>query len=249
MTERPILYTPDNIAAIYDGRKTQTRRMCTSHALPGAPKAFRPYEYENSNGKTVFGFDGGEEHLEFVCKYGRVGDRLWIREVHYKWGYWVVDTATGKLSFSHTDKAKFLYGDERPTSNVAENRKTSEEAWHKRSPLFMEKKYARKWLVITDIRVERLNNITDAEAIKEGVFFTDYGTMCYHPKPCPLPENHGFHQQKNGWSAKKTTSDSQCLGNARMGFANLWNSINGWDGPKSWDANPYVWVIEFEVVK
>jgi hypothetical protein len=105
-------------------------------------------------------------------------------------------------------------------------------------------------LEIADIRVERLQDITDEDAKSEGVFFKDYGRMCFHKgsvRPvgdCTAPEN--THPKYNGWSWKETSGPGECLGSARFGFANLWNHVNG---VNAWEANPWVWVVEFKRVE
>ena len=103
-------------------------------------------------------------------------------------------------------------------------------------------------LEITDVRVERLQDISDEQAIAEGCFFTDYGRKCGHgglgwrdATACEYPDTH--HPQRDGWMWDKTTSHEQCLGAPRWAFANLWNSTGG-----NWDANPWVWSISFKQV-
>ncbi|MNV92582.1 hypothetical protein D3C71_1871960 [compost metagenome] len=102
-------------------------------------------------------------------------------------------------------------------------------------------------LEITAVRVERLQDISDDQAKDEGCFFTDYGLQCFHGGTgwkdvgdCPAKVGH---QQRNGWAWDKTTSHEQCLFTPRFAFANLWNATGG-----DWDANPWVWVVEFKRV-
>jgi len=102
-------------------------------------------------------------------------------------------------------------------------------------------------LEITDVRVERLQDISEDQAKAEGCFFTDYGQQCAHGGTgwkdigiCPAVVGH---QQRTGWAWDKTTSHEECLGSPRWAFANLWNATGG-----DWDANPWVWVVEFKRV-
>jgi hypothetical protein len=85
--------------------------------------------------------------------------------------------------------------------------------------IFMPKKYARIWLRIKDVYPEKLQNISEADAKAEGVLASD--TV----------------QMNNG---------SPCY---TIPFYELWKSIHGIDNPKSWESNPWVWVIKFERVK
>lgn len=101
--------------------------------------------------------------------------------------------------------------------------------WH--PSIHMPKEAARIWLKVTDVRVERLQEITEEQACMEG---TDpWDEACY--------ENNGWHP---------TFSDPDSGGDPNMvdGFHKLWNStIKKSDLDRyGWDANPWVWVIEFE---
>jgi len=117
---------------------------------------------------------------------------------------------------------------------------------HWNSSIHMPRWASRILLEITAVRVERLQDITEGDAQAEGAFFTDYGRRCHHAGPprdaseCPEPDEH--HPQCAGWSMVPTDSHEQCLLCPRMAFANLWDSING---AGSWEANPWVWVVDF----
>jgi hypothetical protein len=99
----------------------------------------------------------------------------------------------------------------------------------------MKQEHSRLTLLIKEIRVERLADISEEDAIAEGMFFTDYGKNCYG-------------QQEAGWSWKKNKSFSECLGSAYWAFANKWNATHKKPEAK-FEANPWVWSIQFEVVK
>jgi len=94
------------------------------------------------------------------------------------------------------------------------------------SPMFMPEKYARLFLRITDINIAWLQNLSEADAIAEGIFLTDYG-----------------------WSWKASTQNDDCFVTPRIAFANLWDSINGDDQLQCWHADPEVFVYKFEVVE
>jgi hypothetical protein len=99
----------------------------------------------------------------------------------------------------------------------------------------MKQEHSRLTLLIKKISVEKLSEISKEDAIAEGMFFTDYGKNCYN-------------QQEAGWSWKKNKSFSECLGSAYWAFANKWNSTHKKPEEK-FEANPWVWSIQFEVVK
>jgi len=99
----------------------------------------------------------------------------------------------------------------------------------------MKQEHSRLTLLIKKISVEKLSEISKEDAIAEGMFFTDYGKNCYN-------------QQEAGWSWKKNKSPSECLGSAYWAFANKWNTMHKKPEAK-FEANPFVWSIQFEVVK
>lgn len=137
------------------------------------------------------------------CPYGKPGDLLWVRESFVK--------------FETFNETLFSYKAS-PKTNLDVN-------W--RPSIHMPKDAARIWLRITNIRVERLKNITEEDAIAEGVeniTESKYGFLCK-------------------WNDSKT--GDTILGTAQTAFSYLWKSING---EQSWKENPFVWVVEFEVL-
>jgi len=230
--ERPILFSAPMVRAILEGRKTVTRREVKKRAaLDCLAAGFEP---------AFLALPGNAD----LCPYGKSGDRLWVRETTE------ADYANGAvLSRYAADKEPVLYGgceDPEYNGSVAH--------WNyprkSRPSIHMQRWASRILLEITDVRVERLQDISDEQAQAEGCFFTDYGRKCGHGGKgwtdvgsCPAPEAH--HPQRDGWMWDKTTSSSQCLGAPRWAFANLWNKVNG---PDAWDANSWVWVVEFKRV-
>lgn len=105
---------------------------------------------------------------------------------------------------------------------------------------YMKQEHSRITLEITDIKVERLQDISKEDAIKEGATFRPY---------C-----HGYANKDNGWSMDwskvgKTLSESDvCLGSAQYAFGNFWNATHKKVEHK-WEANPFVWVIDFKINK
>lgn len=135
-----------------------------------------------------------------LCPYGKVGDVLWVREKHL---------------VNPNDKVEFVYPDYMP-DGLAMRWKPS---------IHMKKDYARLWLEITSIKIEKLNDITDEDAVKEGVLLGEAadGEKLYKDY------NYNFFVFDSPWVSFKT----------------LWESINGED---SWDLNPWVWRVEFKVL-
>ena len=149
MKERPILFSGAMVRAILNGKKTQTRRVIKNQKLGyGAPKSFAAYEVETSNGAILFGFENDDN--TWICPYGKVGDRLWVRE-----------------TFGHNG-----------CMNCHTHYKADEPNWKDKSQnpiarwypsIHMPRWASRITLQITGIRVERLCSITNADAHHEGV--------------------------------------------------------------------------------
>lgn len=147
--ERGILFQIQLVKAILLGIKSMTRRMKGLEFINECPeKWFHNPALDYDN---VFTFSSDQFHTDkdIECPYGNVGDILWVRETH-------AFTDTGyifKADFSGTPKWKWV------------------------SSRFMPKKAARIWLEITDVSVEKLNDITEQDAIKEGC----EDLYCYSP--------------------------------------------------------------------
>lgn len=202
MEERPILFKDEMVRAILEGRKTQTRRIVKSRNV-----------LDSLNDVGVW--DGPAEQSEWElsrCPYGKVGDQLWVREAFAK--------------VPHTCMWRDL-----PTTRNG-NWRVYYRAGFDRSPvswkpsIHMPRWASRITLEVKNVRVERLQAITEDDAIAEGI--------------ARLQDEIG----KNKFSvliAKENRHRSAPT--AREVFIDIWESING---VSSWDANPWVWVIEFE---
>ncbi|TDI79826.1 MAG: hypothetical protein E2O79_09995 [Caldithrix sp.] len=266
----PILFSGPMVRAILEDRKTQTRRIIKPQptiengVFEWLPKKKMLYAYQCVN---------CEPDMSFYSPYGRLGDLLWVRE---NWGYhgmgksstdrWKTKNMgvsyhadgrrTSGLDYEGADVLKLPA--DYPVGKVVTmpDDLTNEEChawWHRKKSIpsiHMPRWVNRITLEIKDIRVERLQDISEEDAKAEGIFFTDYGRNCYHrggaPQDvgdCPAPNEDPCHPQRNGWSHKKTTSHDQCLATAKSAFGNLWQSING---QESWDENPWVWPVTFE---
>lgn len=216
MKERPILFNADMVRAILDGSKTQTRRMVKP----------QPAEDESifKMGLIVRGWitgkadDNDYPRSHISCPFGESGDRLWVRET------WRHTSVTLEESRALTEditsgcavdwRADYV---ERMIRDAGFSRADAElscefETW--KPSIHMPRWASRILLEITNVRVERLQDISEADAKSEGAAWG----------ACGAPQE----------------------GSHKAGFAQLWESING---PGSWEANPWVWVIEFKVAE
>lgn len=220
--EKPILFSSLMVQAILEGRKTMTRRICKRQPLDWQV-------YTNYKDGT-FNINGPDyDSADIKCPYGQPGDILWVRETFYAFGHWIeVINKKGKPGLEFVDETlihghSYKYFDN-PPEKIQRKRIMGSCAWYKRPSIHMPKAACRIKLLVKSVRVERLQNITEQDAIAEGI------------ERCG---NHGF---------KNYLSDIAmlCLHPATRSFESLWQSING---PDSWDANPWVWVVEFERIK
>ncbi len=120
------------------------------------------------------------------------------------------------------------------------------EKW--KSPLFMPLAAARTFLVIKEVFPQRLQEITEDDAIAEGVIFTDFGE--YTPKwKASLDGGNTFHgakpQHHSGYHCGEVVGPDECFFTARGAYFNLWDSINAKRG-YPYDSNPYIWAYRFE---
>lgn len=211
--ERPILFSAPMIRAILSGNKTQTRRVLKTQP-----------EWMDSCGDIAllylhdFEYYIGEK--PFVCPYGEPGDILWVREgLVARQAYDLMGNEIADTKFVHyaADDEPFLVNDFDVVWQFSRNSV---------SPIHMPKEAARIWLRVKDVRVERLQDISEEDAKAEGILLDK------------RREGDYYHWQHN-------TESGQWYCHADDAFKSLWQSING---AESWDKNPFVWVVEYEVL-
>ena len=223
---RPILFSSPMIRALLGGRKTQTRRVIklpTSKAEHLRGK-WEPSTVGGSGCFDRFGNPAPEQvciwndrvGTTLICDYGKPGDLLWVREP------WRVIK-----DYDAFDSKTILVASGGDMNGCVDFTSTSlNPNWvgRRRHARFMPRWASRLTLELTDVRIQRLQEISEQDAFAEGIIPTEKdsdGQQWYS-----LPE----------W-------DWQSL-SASQAYKSLWESING-EG--SWDANPWVWVISFRV--
>jgi hypothetical protein len=198
----PLLFKAEMIRALLDGSKTQTRRVV--------------------KGNVPLGCENSPILLE-RCPYGQVGDQIWAKET---WRTWARFDHLKPSEIWDGVTIEYAAGGNNRAAVTQNHLPLMSKKW--RSPLFMRRCFSRITLEITNVRVERLNDISDADAKAEGADGLIADNCTEEDKDfldLPLYE----------------------IGNPyRNGYALLWDSING---DRAWDKNPWVWVIEFKVVK
>lgn len=161
--ERPILFSGPMVLAILEGRKTQTRRV-VKHYLPTGPCDIR----DIGHGPEIYGAGGC--WIKLKCPYGQPGDRLWVRETWVLRGNEDGHPITADGALCHEREAQRLYrADAIPAAYGLEQLPDGllfEGGW--RPSIHMPRWASRITLEVTDVRVERLRDISEADAIAEG---------------------------------------------------------------------------------
>lgn len=210
MTERPIAFSPAMVSAILDRRKLTTRRILKVDPETGEIKP-----------PTI-----------------RAGDLLWVKETHYRFGWWEPEHigAARHWRFEGPDECSF----DPPAAEHRRGPPSGDEAkqrpqWYSRPAQFMPRRFCRLTLRVTRVYGDHLQNLSWVDAEEEGIAgISKDGRIRKFGIPdrdgLPGEDNEGWHWPR--W--KKTPQEA---------FAALWDSLHG---PGAWAQNPWVAVIAFE---
>ncbi|HCM6591375.1 TPA: morphogenetic protein [Klebsiella quasipneumoniae] len=213
MKERGMIFNGEMVRALLDDRKTQTRRPVKFPVLDknlGCELAGNELAGELSAGNYM------------NSAFGKPGDRIWVRETFQGplFDYDLMDSYCKDPTPFEKPEFCVYKADGVPAPEFYD---ADDELHYCRRPsIHMPRWASRILLEITDVRVERLNSISQEDAQAEGLELT-------------------------GW--RPTYSDPDSGGEVMTpydNFAELWSSIYG---DESWQANPWVWVIEFKRVE
>lgn len=230
MKQHPILFSTPMVQALLEGNKTMTRRIVKPQ--PDDDGLWDDTNFPRSLQSTMKGWNGSTESgqsREWKCPYGQIGDILWVREKFRKYhvtypdsdkldtSWSVVDYATGP-----NDMIPMQDGD----GFSVFNKDGSERCIPWKPGIHMLKEDCRIFLEITGIRVDRLQDITETDAIAEGI------------------EKGMTSNWLDGW--RHYLKEDHFGPSPVHSFQTLWQSINGLE---SWDENPWVWVVEFKRIE
>lgn len=210
MTDRPILFSAPMVRALLDGTKTQTRRLLPNPEYYGCPTGDCPHDTQAQCNQAMI--ENTADDLRFA-----IGDRLWVKETwragecwdHKKPSLIPARVPVGYLAASRAD---------------GPNGKT-------RVSIFMPRWASRLTLTVTDVRVQRLKEISEDDAKAEGILVG--------PPLSSMPESKGdiYHNGAtdpiDGWTRSPVEA-----------YRDLWEHING---PDTWDANPWIVAVSFDV--
>lgn len=249
--ETPLLFNAPMVRAILEGRKTQTRRIWK---LPKWAEWDETYGGEK-DGRIIPNnpaHRGWYSVDEVACPYGQPGDLIWVKEP-WRIGEdvgegWYPGAFTGDLhliydSDGYRDYRSFP-ADYRWPRNAKEthNSEGTDEHWISYGPIpsiFMPRWASRLLLEVVSVRVERLQDISEEDVLAEG-FLTREGKDAfnvYGSREFFIPEM--LEKDRFG---RVSPGANAC---PKQAYRKLWNEING---PGSWDANPWVWAINFKPI-
>lgn len=209
--ELPIPFQTEMVKAVLSDRKTQTRRTRGLDRI-NDPEYFKDvslmkmgFDVDGNYGLMIYRNEDVHNYTFMKSPYGKTGDLLWVRETFLKrepsgffgpFGY--------KADFKHARINKLP-------------------KW--KPSIYMPKAAARIWLMVEDVRVERLQDISKEDA-----------------------KNEGIEPMADGWKNYRTDlipDTNFCWPTTYHSFQSLWESINGSD---NWDLNPWVWVVNYRVL-
>jgi hypothetical protein len=213
MADRPILFSAPMVRALLDGRKTQTRRLLNPE----------PYEYcgewwiADRVGGDCRLDDWVNDRIGLGPRYVP-GDRLWVKEAYR------LESSFNNFKPSDLNaRAAVQYEADGARSRTWRDDWQAQDLPGKLRPsMFMPRAFSRLTLTVTDVRVQRLQDISEADAVAEGV----NPCLCGHN--CPNGEHGG------------------CCGICEpvTAYAELWTELHG---PGAWAANPWVCALTFTV--
>jgi hypothetical protein len=229
MTDRPIIFSGPMVLALLEDRKTQTRRVLK-------PQPYAPHfaHFRDGSIEYTIGPDGKAIPLHVVLADDQrnpaldggkrvphaLGDRLWVKEA---WRF-DVEWDECKPSQMHAGSA-ILFEADGTFRNAADG--TTGEPGRLRNARFMPRRFSRTTLTVTDVRVQRLQDISEADVVAEGI----------EPYAGIDPDCSGYRDY-----SKQASGGFWLL--PRHSYRSFWNSLHG---PEAWNANPWVYALTFTV--
>ena len=229
MADLPIAFMPLMVDALHDDRKRQTRRLLRNPEYFGCPTGDCPHQ-------TQAECDAAMAALTRADTGYAIGDRLYVREAYYQRGHW--EPVPGARTKGNRQKWAFV-----PTGPVQFDAPTEYRlgrhhkdpgtlAWHKRLGRFMPRALSRMTLTVTEVRVQRLQAISEADAIAEGI--TQYPAEGPHRGGAPY------------WTAERNSAAAISRCTPVDAYAALWDSLHTAPGTR-WADEPWIVAVSFDV--
>lgn len=222
----PILFNTDMVRGIMDGRKTVTRRV-----IKGLPDGTYDVKFNGEEWEALFGTVGKGACFDFYKELKlpcQTGDILYVRET---WQECCRNTIHSQIVHN---KYCFKASVDNPIYGCIDRECGQICNW--KPSIHMPKEAARIWLKVTDVRVERLQEMSDDDCVKEGIrAWTKDGKLYKY-----FPADKEGDYPNCAWS--------ECPRTPKEAMEKIWNStIKKSDLNRyGWEANPWVWVVEFE---
>ena len=217
------------VRALLDGSKTQTRRVMKPQPIADAKYLGGHYIPASKRTKGA-SISIEAPYIGMACPYSQPGDQLWVREAFR------TETAFDNIKPSLlpvASRGKTLvipfWRDADLTLPIVGIPGLTPGKY--RPGMFMPRVISRITLKITGVRVERLQDISESDAITEGIETLRYGGLT----------TYRDYSLTDEWAEVSPMLESPI-----ESYRTLWESING---PGSWDANPWVWVVEFKRIE
>lgn len=226
MNVKPILFSGPMVRAKREGAKTQTRRIIKPQPDSRCTEAFRGEDGIWRFSRPTARFPVSHSDDDRIIRFAP-GDILWVREA------WRVDASFDHLSPRQIESRCLFAGYKQAWAPIAYEAggyspSWGTNGWHelgrKRASMHMPRWASRLTLEVTGVKVERLQDISEADAKAEGI----------------APDQSG-RQTIVGW---QNYEGGPSLASAIASYCTLWNSING---ARAWDENPWVAAITFNV--
>jgi hypothetical protein len=236
MKEQPILMNSAMVRALLDGSKTQTRRVMKPQP---EPSPHRPGDYQwpcDAFQSMVSVADtrapGAHGMAGDACPHGGHGDGLRVRETFFAYGRWVTRYSEKKrrdewhfIDMTAECHRAYQYDVESPDVPLAARRGSALPGWYKRPSIFMPRAASRILLEIVSVRVERLQDISDADIVAEGI------------------DMEALAESQERYDAIAKDGNASGRATLRTTWRDLWESTGG-----EWETNPWCWVISFKRV-
>jgi hypothetical protein len=222
MTDLPVIMSGPMVRRTWDGFKTETRRLLYAERkarggrVPGSASFIpaHPAPLGNPMKGTYWTLSGWHK--------AKVGDRLWVKERLSSHGHFGFPLSFGP-EIREIDGTRIwsYFADGIPGVT------------NSRPSIHCPRDFSRLTLVVTATKIERLQDISEADAQAEGARRFD-----------DIPGTHPYPASEDRWSMEMPTSTDTCLGSARAAFGNYWSKLHG---SASWHENPWVVALTFVV--
>lgn len=232
--ERPILFSGHRVLEILAGMKTQTRSAIKPQPLTWDTVKQQPFERPDLIPGAWSPL--GDHSEDRFCPYGRVGDRLWVREAWMHGG-------NAAPAYARRYRA-----DDYTVPGLGD---FDGEPW--RPSIFLPRWASRITLEITEVRAQHVQSISEQDATAEG--FESVPFVRWYEGMKPMLDGSLVRQQSRGippesWTEVRALKDvggsdyDPLERSAKEGFCAVWDSINRKKFP--WSSNPWVWAVSFQ---